>query len=91
MLTAPGEPADCRLGAAANTAAVTGTAGSHAELAGIVAALEEVPWTSHRSAEDTVVMSSVPASVCAANSTSAGAERTGATGPRSAVAAPVSR
>jgi hypothetical protein len=47
VLTAPGEPADCRLGAAANTAAVTGTAGSHAELAGIVAAVEEVPWITY--------------------------------------------
>ncbi|MEU8045634.1 hypothetical protein AB0B71_16015 [Micromonospora echinofusca] len=47
VLTAPGEPADWRLGAAANAAAVTGAAASHAELADTVAALEGVPWITY--------------------------------------------
>ncbi|MER7164981.1 hypothetical protein ABT336_02735 [Micromonospora sp. NPDC000207] len=47
VLTAPGEPADWRLGAAANAAAVTGTTGSHTDLADTVAALEEVQWITY--------------------------------------------
>ncbi|WP_240136145.1 ATP-grasp domain-containing protein [Streptomyces sp. MUM 178J] len=44
VLTEPGAPADWRIGARGNTAAVLGSAASHQDLAATVAAIESVDW-----------------------------------------------
>ncbi|MEV1047007.1 ATP-grasp domain-containing protein [Streptomyces sp. NPDC049916] len=47
VLAEPGAPADWRIGARGNTAAVTGSAATHRELAATVAAIENVDWITY--------------------------------------------